>query len=152
MQPNPALPAFHSPELGPYIFRAPFLRRLDCPGHRTGGVRRWVTARRIKEYAISDERPSQFIFVVIFDINVQVRPATTQVDWLRAREYRLPGSTCRAFSIRFYGQKAVDRTAGTLTVASQTPAGRIGVRSARRVAAYRATLLLCSWSRMQRRI
>jgi len=96
-----ALPAFHSPKLGPHIFCAPLLCRLDCPRHRTGSIRSWVTVRRIKEHAISDEWPSQFILVVVtFDINVQVRPATPQVDWLRTREYRMSGSARRMTSVQ----------------------------------------------------
>jgi hypothetical protein len=47
-----------------------------------------VTVRRIKENAIVDEWPSQFIILFVrFDINVKVPPATPQVDWLRTREY-----------------------------------------------------------------
>lgn len=96
MGPSSTSRAFHSPELSPHVLLAPLLRRLHRPGHWTRRIRSRVTARRIKEHTISDEWPSQFILiVVIFDINVQVYSAASQVDRFRSRKYRLPGSVCR---------------------------------------------------------
>ena len=94
-------PSRVSPELSPHVLYTPLLQTLDCSGHRAGGIRGRVTARRIKEYTISDGWPSQLILVIIiFNINIQIRPAIAQVDWFGTREYRLSGSVYHAFNIQ----------------------------------------------------
>jgi len=101
MQHTAAHPSRVSPELSPHVLRTSLLQTLDCPGHRAGGVRGRVTARRIKQYPISDGWPSQLILVIIiFNINVQIRPAIAQVDWFGTGKYRLSGSGSHAFNVQ----------------------------------------------------
>ena len=105
---SPSLPprTSHSPELSPDVLRAPLFRRPHRPRHWTRRIRSRVAACRIKEHTISDERPSQFILIVIiFDINVQVRSAAPQVDRFRTRKYRLPGSVCRCSATRPHDER-----------------------------------------------